>query len=254
MNSKNRIVPFMLTFVILFGLFTAIGFLFSNVDWTWIRILNCVVVISGVTVSWSLVKQVALVQAFREVGFGTPEWRAVAIALVVSALMLSFFPLYSSLARTKLELQSNWIWILVGIITGVGIAEETLFRGYVFNFFRERFPFWKAATYSMFLFAAMHLLLLFWLPLPIAIAAIFLAILAAYPTAYLFEKGNRTIWAPAILHSSALATNLFVVPLEMSVSLSLLWICVVVIGSFLVFPAGRALFRARFNEQFVTSV
>jgi hypothetical protein len=90
----------------------------------------------------------------------------------------------------------------------------------------------------------MHLLLLFWLPLPIAIAAIVLAILAAYPTAYLFETGNRTIWPSAILHTTALATNLFEIPTEQTVSLSLLWIGIVVIGLILVFVIGRL-----FGEQ-----
>jgi hypothetical protein len=91
----------------------------------------------------------------------------------------------------------------------------------------------------MVLFGAMHLLLLLWLPLPIAMAAIILAFIAAYPTAYLFESGNQTIWSPAILHTTALATNLFDIPAELTVSLSLLWIGVVVIGLFLVFVAGR---------------
>ena len=252
MNTKNQYVPFLLAFVILFGLFTGFGFLFPNVDWTWIRILICVVIVSGVIISWSLIKNLHWVQAFREVGFGKPDWRAVAIALMLGALLLSFFPIYSTLARVPLVLQSNWLWILVGIITGVGITEETLFRGFVFNFFRGRFSFWRSATYSMFLFGAMHLFLLLWLPLPIAIAAILLSILAAYPMAYLFEHGNKTIWAPAILHTAALATNLFVIPQEMSVSLSLLWIGMLLISLLLVFPAGRALFKEKFYERLAT--
>jgi membrane protease YdiL (CAAX protease family) len=130
----------------------------------------------------------------------------------------------------------------------VGVAEETLFRGYVFGFFREGFTFWKAATYSMFLFGAMHFLLLLWLPIPIAIAAILLSIISAYPTAYLFEQGNRTIWASAVMHSAALATNLFVIPDEISVPLSLLWIGVVLICLSLVFLAGRLFFRNQFKE------
>jgi membrane protease YdiL (CAAX protease family) len=164
--------------------------------------------------------------------------------------MLTFFPIYSRVTGVKLALQDNWVWILFGIITGIGIAEETLFRGYVFGFFREQFTFGKAATYSMLLFGAMHLLLLLWLPLSIAIAAILLAIIAAYPTAYLFEQGNRTIWASAIMHSAALATNLFVIPVEVSVSLSLLWIGVVLIGLFVVFLAGRLFFRNQFKTPF----
>ena len=242
MNLKNQLTPFVLSFIVLFALFSGMGFLLSNIDWTSAKILICVVTVCGVIMAWSMIKRVPPTQSFLEVGFGIPKWRVVGVAVVISALMLAFFPLYSSLERVNLVLQSHWVWILIGIITGVGIAEETLFRGFVFNYFRERFAFWRAATYSMFLFGAMHLLLLLWLPLPIAIAAILLAIIAAYPTAYLFEQGNRTIWASAIMHSAALATNLFVIPQVISVALSLVWIGVVLIGLFLVFLAGRLFF------------
>ena len=239
MNSNNRTLPFLFAFIILFALFYGIGLLTANFDWTWSRILICLVTVGGVTIAWSLIKKEPLAQSFRNVGFGVPNWRVTGVAIGISAAMLAFFPLYSNLTNIHLPLQSNWTWILLGIIAGVGIAEETLFRGYVFNFLREKRAFRKAATLSMILFGAMHLLLLLWLPLPIAIAAIILAIIAAYPTAYLFETGNRTIWPSAILHTTALATNLFEIPVELTVSLSLLWIGVVVVGLFMVFAARK---------------
>jgi membrane protease YdiL (CAAX protease family) len=241
MKSSNHNILFLSAFIILFALFYGLSLLTSNFDWTWSRILICLVTVSGVTVAWSLIKNVSLAQSFRDVGFGIPNWRVMGIAVVISALMLVFFPLYSSLANVDLPLKSNWFWILIGIITGVGIAEETLFRGYVFGFLRETRTFMKAATLSMFLFGAMHLLLLLWLPLPVAIAAILLAIIAAYPTAYLFETGNRTIWPSAILHTTALATNLFEIPADLMIPLSLMWIGVIVIGMSLVFVAGKFL-------------
>ena len=243
MKSKNQTLPFLLAFILLFALFSGLGFLTANFDWTWTRILICIVVVGGVTIAWSLIKKVPPAHSFRQVGFGVPNWRVIGVAVVLSVMMLAFFPLYASLANVPLPLQSNWPWILIGIITGVGIAEETLFRGYAFNFLREKRTFWQAATLSMILFGAMHLLLLLWLPLVIAMAAIILAIIAAYPTAYLFEAGNRTIWPSAILHTTALATNLFVIPAALTLSLSLLWIGVLVIGLFLVFVAGKLVLR-----------
>jgi membrane protease YdiL (CAAX protease family) len=250
LNSHSQNIPFLFVFILLFALFYGLGLFTSNLDWTWARILICLATVSGVTIAWSLFRKTSLSKSFREVGFGVPNWRVVGIAVVISALMLSFFPLYASLANVNLPLQNNWLWILIGLITGVGIAEETLFRGYVFNFFRMERTFWKAATISMILFGAMHLLLLLWQPLPIAIAAIILAIIAAYPTAYLFESGNRTIWPSAILHTTALATNLFEIPADLMVSLSLLWIGVVVIGLFLVFIAGKLVMSNSITERF----
>lgn len=240
MNNRQTVF-FLVAFVLLFVLFRGLGFLGTYSDWTTVQILICVVVAAGSTLAWSRIKKVSLGQAFRAVGFGVPTWSATALAIVLSALMLTFFPIYARLNQVELPLVGNWPWILIGIITGTGIAEETLFRGYVFHFLREQHSFWKAATLSMIVFGAMHLLLLLWLPVTVAVAAIILAVLAAYPTAYLFEVANRTIWPSAILHATALATNLFAIPGQMITSISLLWIGVVLIGLFLVLIAGRIL-------------
>ncbi len=238
-KSNTQTIPFLLTFSLLFAVFYGLGLLTSTLDWTWARIMICLATVSGATMAWSSLRKTSLAESFREVGFGIPNWRVTAMAVVISIFMLAFFPMYSALSNIKLSLQNNWLWILIGIITGVGIAEETLFRGFVFNFLRRERAFWKAATLSMLLFGAMHLLLLLWLPIPVAIAAILLAILAAYPTAYLFEIGNRTIWPSAFLHTTALATNLFEIPPDLMASLSLMWIGVVVTGLFLVFIVGK---------------
>jgi len=248
--KKNGSFRFLFSFVILFALFYGLGLLTANFDWTWARILIGLVTVSGVTLTWSLIARMPIRRSFWKVGFGVPDWRTVGIAIGISTLMLAFFPLFAGLTNVPLPLQNNWLWILAGIIAGVGIAEESLFRGYVFGFLRENQSFLKAATLSMLLFGMMHLLLLLWLPFPIAIAAIILAIIAAYPSAYLFEKANRTIWPSAILHTAALATNLFEIPADLTVQLSLLWIEVVVIGLLLVFVAGRLVPRHRgFNQE-----
>jgi membrane protease YdiL (CAAX protease family) len=238
-HANIPIQQFLFAFTILIALFYGLVLLTSNFDWTWARILIGTITVGSVTIAWSLLTKTPLAQSFWKVGFGMPNWRVIGIAVLISALMLAFFPLYSSMANVDLPLQNNWVWILIGIITGVAIAEETLFRGYVFGFLREKHTFLKAATLSMTLFAAIHLLLLLWLPLPVAIAALFLAIIAAYPSAYLFETANRTIWSSAILHSTALATNLFVIPADLMVSVSLLWFGVIVIGLLLVFVTGK---------------
>jgi membrane protease YdiL (CAAX protease family) len=240
---KNQTTAFLLAFILLFALLSGLGFLTGDLDWTWGRILICLVVVSGAAIAWSLIKGKSLEQSLREIGFGVPRWRVIGISVLLSLLMLTFFPLYSSLTTVSLPLQNKWPWILIGIITGVGIAEETLFRGFAFHFLREKHPFWRAATLSMILFAVMHLLLMLWLPLPIAIAAIILAIIAAYPTAYLFETSNRTIWPSAVLHTTALSTNLFEIPTNRMISLSLLWIGVIMIGLFMVFLVGRLVLR-----------
>lgn len=237
--NRTESVTFLALFLLLFGLFYGLGLLTMDLDWTWSRIVIGLATVSGVTIAWSLMHRVSLPRSLREVGFGVPAWRAIGVAILLSTLMLTFIPLYSSFVNVSLSLQRNWLWILVGLICGVGIAEETLFRGYVFNYLRKTGTFWQAATLSMLLFGSMHLLLLLWLPLPLAMAAILLAILAAYPSAYLFEAGNRTIWPSAILHTTALATNLFEIPADQVISLSFAWVGVVTIGMLLTLVLGR---------------
>ena len=44
------------------------------------------------------------------------------------------------------------------------------------------------------------------MPWPIALAALVLSVVLSFPLAHLFELGNHTIWAPALLHFVIQAT------------------------------------------------
>ena len=87
-----------------------------------------------------------------------------------------------------------------GLFAQAGIAEEVLFRGYLFGHLRRGRSFWRAALLSMLPFVAVHLLLFATMPWPIAAAALLLAVIVAFPLARLYELGGATIWAPALLH------------------------------------------------------
>lgn len=52
----------------------------------------------------------------------------------------------------------------------------------------------------MIIFAAVHLLLFIGNPFIVGLLGTLIAIASAFPMAYLFKRGNNTIWAPAILH------------------------------------------------------
>jgi hypothetical protein len=96
MKSSNHDIFFLLAFIFLFALFYGLVLLTSSFDWTWSRILIGAITISSVTIAWSLLRKTPLTLSFREVGFGMPNWRVTGIAVVISALMLAFFPLYRS--------------------------------------------------------------------------------------------------------------------------------------------------------------
>ena len=100
----------------------------------------------------------------------------------------------------------GWISLLPGLFAQAGIAEEVLFRGYLFGHIRQGRTFWRAASLSMLPFVVVHLVLFFSMPWPIALASVVLAIVISFPLAYLYELGGNTIWAPALLHFVIQAT------------------------------------------------
>jgi membrane protease YdiL (CAAX protease family) len=150
--------------------------------------------------------------AVLRLGYGRPRWRAIAVALVLSGLMLLFFPLLSLATGASLSLNADWLPVLVGIILFNGIAEETVFRGYVFGHMRRYSSFVRAAFVSLVLFAAVHLYLFVGNSFAIGLVATLAAVAAAFPMAYLFERGGNTIWAPVIVHVAVHSIRLVAIP------------------------------------------
>jgi membrane protease YdiL (CAAX protease family) len=65
----------------------------------------------------------------------------------------------------------GWISLLPGLFAQAGIAEEVLFRGYLFGHIRVGRTFWRAAAVSMLPFVTVHLVLFFSMPWSIALAS-----------------------------------------------------------------------------------
>ena len=72
-------------------------------------------------------------------------------------------------------------------------------------------------------FVAVHLMLFFSMPWPIALVSTILAVIISFPLAYLFELGGATIWAPAILHFVIQATVKILVFPEGAEAFALAW-------------------------------
>src|SRR5512145_548000 len=122
-------------------------------------------------------------QGLQALGFGRPNARALVVALIIGAVMLAFFPIFSILTGAQISLRSDWLWILVAIIVFNGIGEETLFRGYVFGGLRRDagLPFRQAGFISMIIFAAVHLVLFIGNPFFVGVLGTLIAISAAFP-------------------------------------------------------------------------
>ncbi len=136
----------------------------------------------------------------RALGLGRPASRGVRRAALIGLLLLLVVPACLLANQVPARLYPGWIWLLPGLMAQGGIAEEVLFRGYLFGAVRGHYPFWRAATLSALPFVAAHLLLFLGMTWPVALASTLLALVSSFPLARLYELGGGTIWPPALLH------------------------------------------------------
>ena len=141
-----------------------------------------------------------LASALRSLGLGRPKRRGLVVVAAVCTILLLVVLVFSTTSRVATAFLPGWRWLLPGLFAQGGIAEEVLFRGYLFGRLRRGRSFWRATGLSMLPFATVHLLLFATMPWPVALAALLLSIVLSVPLAHLFELGGATIWAPAVLH------------------------------------------------------
>ena len=184
------------------------------------------------------------VEALAALGFGRPRPGALLAAGIIVAGMLAFFPLYSIVANTQFSLKTDWLWVLVGAIALNGLAEETLFRGFVFGHLRQAgHSFRRAGLISLLIFGAVHLYLFTSNPFLVAFLATVLAVSAAFPFAFLYERAGRTIWAGVILHVGAHAFRLVDIPEAQTLTVASAWILLQFGAVFLIFAFRNNLLK-----------
>ena len=126
--------------------------------------------------------------------------KGIMLALAASSLMLLIIPAMIIYTNASWSMYPGWVGLLPGLFAQSGIAEETLFRGYLFRHLRKGRTFIRAAVIASIPFIAAHSILFFTMPWVIALASLLLSAIISFPLARLFEVGGNTIWAPAILH------------------------------------------------------
>jgi membrane protease YdiL (CAAX protease family) len=144
-------------------------------------------------------------------GLVAPRRRAVLVAMLVSLPMWLFLPLHGALAGIPVSLHPDWAAILLGVILVNGLAEEVIHRAFVFGRLRNEWSFMKAASVSAVVFALQHLYLVVTIGSVAGGAAILLALLLAFPLAFIYERGGRSLAGPAILHTSSNAPIMLLV-------------------------------------------
>ena len=141
----------------------------------------------------------------RALGLGAPQGRALLASAGVSLALLACLPLLAALTGVELLARENATWLAVGMLAQGGVAEEVLFRGFMYRHLRSTRTFWRAATLSAVPFAAAHVPLLCTLDVSVALLALAMAIAWSFPLAWLFDRAGGSIWPGAILHGVAQA-------------------------------------------------
>ena len=189
----------LLGLAIVFGVFQYLGTAFGS-DRGQAGILIAGVIVGALlAVEWLLFGR-SLSQAASALGLGRPQPRGLVASLVVCAALLCVAPIAAWWADTAVRAVPHAERQVLGLFMQAGVAEEALFRGYLFNHLRRGRSFWAAAWLSMAPFALVHLWLFATMPAVVAAAALLLSCVVALPFAHLFEVGGGTIWPPALVH------------------------------------------------------
>jgi membrane protease YdiL (CAAX protease family) len=170
------------------------------------------------------------------------ERTGVRVAAIYLLPLLAFYPIFSLVTNTPLALQPGWQWRVLSALVVNGLVEETMMRGFVFRHLREGRPFWRAAALSTVYFAGYHLPLIFSAGLTVGIISVVIAIPTGLLTAYSYERGNNTIWGPALLHAvyNGLAF-VFIFPAETQpIATSLYLLIGILVSSILLVVAYRS--------------
>lgn len=210
--------------------------LYGRADETWVRIGVAAVMLIVAVICQRWLFKVGTGKALLTLGYRYAHLRAILAAAIISVVMLAYFPVFTAITDVPVSLKSNWLWILLGIIAVQGLGEETLFRGYVFGNLRKLgISFQRAGFISMAIFAVVHLVLFTQNPFIVGFLGTLVAVTYAFPMAYLYERGNNTIWAPALLHVTSSAVRLVDVPEASYMTVVSVWIAMQIVTPFLVF-------------------
>jgi membrane protease YdiL (CAAX protease family) len=224
---------------LVFGLFHGLATLFASDRGQRGIVIGVLVVAATAAAEWLLLHRQR--GAVRQLGLGRPRATGLLVAFGVACLLWMAAFLFVRARGLTTAFYPGWIALLPGLFAQAGIAEEVLFRGYLFGHLRAGRTFWRAASASMLPFVAVHLVLFVTMPWPIALASVLLAIVISFPLAHLFELGGDTIWAPALLHFVIQATVKVVVFSQGAESFALVWMAASAVVPLLVFLTSAAL-------------
>jgi len=228
-GGRRGLIALLIGFAVVFGVLQGVA------TWTNSLLGEAGLVVAAATVgSAVLVERVLFgrvpLAALLDLGLGRPRAAAVGVAIAIGLILVGCLLLIVRLLGVQVAPRDGWPWLALGLFAQNGVAEELLFRGFLFRHLRAGRTFWRAAHLSLIGFVGAHLTMLATNDLPIVVASLLLAVATTYPLAWLFERGGNTLWAPALVHAATHTIKLVVYQTEPAVVLALIWIvaCAVV--------------------------
>jgi membrane protease YdiL (CAAX protease family) len=190
---------FLLGFLILWAVLAGA----SSADPTarWGPAILAVVVAAALAVSRGLYPM-SLHDAVRALGLGRPHRRSLTVSAAISALVLLVWPATVLFTGASIPLRPDWPVVLIGVFTLNGLAEELIWRGYVFRRLAQGRSFWPAVWWSMPLIAVTHIPIVVTAGPAVGGGAMLVAAVTSIAFSRLYAMGGGTVWAPALLHTA----------------------------------------------------
>jgi membrane protease YdiL (CAAX protease family) len=133
--------------------------------------------------------------------------------------------------------------VLGGVLLFHGLAEELVWRGYVYGHLRRTNSFRGAVIRTVPLIALTHVPIILSNGLAVGSLAVLSAAVTCLPLAYLYDRGGRTVWPPAIVHGLIGTWQLF--DRTYPVEFSLLILCGSILTPLTAFLFGDRFFAVR---------
>jgi membrane protease YdiL (CAAX protease family) len=222
-------------FLAVFAVFQLAAIMLGSMRGEWGLAVAAIVVGALATIEMAE-RQKRLPAALGALGFGQPRGSGLTASLLISLVLLAIVPAYIVIAGADWHLYPGWVALLPGLFAQGGIAEEALFRGFLFGRLHKGRSFWRAAFLATLPFLVAHLYLFATMPFPVALASVLLSTIISFPLAKLFDAGGGTIWGPALVHFVVQATPKIV---ETDAMFPIIWIAAAAVVPFLAF-AWRA--------------
>ena len=108
----------------------------------------CAIVIAATIVVERLGFGASWRESWRALGFGRPRAFGLATAVAISIALVLVVPAYAWSTRTRIDFIDGWPMLVLGLFAQAGIAEQSLFRGWLYGHIRRGRTFWRAATLS----------------------------------------------------------------------------------------------------------